>query len=506
MRLGLQLLLGCLLMVGLAAYFVVRVFVADVKPGVRQAMEATLVDAANVLAVMAADDLAEGTIASGEFVREWEEASRRTLHAKVWQFAKQRISYRLSVTDARGVVVYDSRGENVGDDHSRWNDVYLTLRGKYGARSSPEDDGESREKSDGRTVMHVAAPIYEPLRGLPADPAAAASRRIIGVLTVSQANRTFEPYIEASRRDLLRRGAWLVGLSTLIALTMTWWLVSGIGKLRRYAQAVSAGAPVPPPPKRRDELGDLGQALETMRRKLDGKAYVEGYVQSLTHELKGPLAAIRGAAELLQEPLPEEERQRFAQHIRTQEQRLTETIDKLLALSEVEQHGWLRKQEAVDVAALLAGVVEDAAGQLASHELTAKVTMRAATDAALRGDGYLLRQAIANLLDNAIAFSPRGAAIELVAREGEAGQLVIEVRDQGPGVPDYALPRVFERFYSLPRPATGRKSSGLGLAFVREVARLHGGTAELGNGEGDRAGDSDRDGRGAVAVLRLPLA
>jgi two-component system, OmpR family, sensor histidine kinase CreC len=153
----------------------------------------------------------------------------------------------------------------------------------------------------------------------------------------------------------------------------------------------------------------------------------------------------------------------------------------------------------VDVAALLAGVVEDAAGQLESHELTAKVTMRAATDAALRGDGYLLRQAIANLLDNAIAFSPRGAAIELVARAGEAGQLVIEVRDQGPGVPDYALSRVFERFYSLPRPATGRKSSGLGLAFVREVARLHGGTAELGNGEGD--GES----RGAVAVLRLPL-
>jgi two-component system, OmpR family, sensor histidine kinase CreC len=514
MRLGVRLLLGFFLMVGLAAYFVMRVFVADVKPGVRQAMEATLVDAANVLAVMAADDLAEGTIAAGEFVREWEEAARRTLHAKVWQFSKQQIAYRLSITDARGIVVYDSKSEHLGDDHSRWNDVYLTLRGKYGARSSPEDEGDDSaraKQADGRTVMHVAAPIYAPLAATGPAADGDGPRRIIGVLTISQANRTFEPYIEASRRDILRRGAWLIGLSTLIALAMTWWLMSGIGRLRRYAQAVSAGAPVPPPPPRRDELGDLGQALETMRRKLDGKAYVEGYVQSLTHELKGPLAAIRGAAELLQEPLPEAERQRFAQHIRTQEQRLTETIDKLLALSEVEQHGWLRKQEPVDVASLLAGVADDAAGQLAAGELTLTLKVTVADAATLRGDGYLLRQALANLVDNAIAFSPRGAAIELVARSGAGSNggdadrsLVIEVSDQGPGIPDYAVARVFERFYSLPRPATGRKSSGLGLAFVREVARLHGGTIELGNGSGE--GPEGSSGRGAVAVLRLPLA
>ncbi len=511
MRLGLRLLLGFLLMVGLAAYFVVRVFVADVKPGVRQAMEATLIDAANVLAVMAADDVAAGRTADGEFVRKWQEASGRRLQAQVWQFAKREIAYRISVTDARGVVLYDSRPEHIGEDHSRWNDVYRTLRGQYGARSSPEDEGSlTRDAADGRTVMHVAAPIYEPA-GSAAGSAPGADggkRRIIGVLTVSQANRTFEPYIEASRRDILRRGAWLVGGSTLIALAMSWWLVSGIGRLRRYAQAVSAGEPVPPPRRRRDELGDLGQALETMRRKLDGKAYVEQYVQSLTHELKSPLAAIRGAAELLQEPLPEEDRQRFAQHIRAQEERLTETIDKLLALAEVEQHGWLRKQEAVDVAALLAGAAQDAAGKLAARGVMIEVTAdEAAGQAALRGDGYLLRQALGNLVDNALSFSPRGARVTVSATVA-GGALRLEVADRGPGIPDYALPRLFERFYSLPRPDTGRKSSGLGLAFVREVARLHGGTVEVSNreegAEGGAGGDGE-PGAKARAVLTLPL-
>lgn len=74
------------------------------------------------------------------------------------------------------------------------------------------------------------------------------------------------------------------------------------------------------------------------------------------------------------------------------------------------------------------------------------------------------------------------------------GHLQWSVEDRGSGVPDYALERVFERFYSLARPQTGQRSSGLGLPFVREVARLHGGEATLDN----------RDGGGAVATLRLP--
>lgn len=475
MRLGLRLFLGFFLIVGLAAFFVMRVFVNEVKPGVRQAMESTLVDAANVLAVMAAEDMETGHIADGKFMRDLSIAQRRELRATIWQFPKRRIDYRITITDARGIVVYDSEGRDLGRDNSRWNDVYRTLRGEYGARSSPLAAGDEKN-----TVMHVAAPIRD-------------GERLIGVLTLSQPNASIDPFIAASQRSIMRQGAWLIGLSALIGLLMTWWLMRGINRLNRYAQAVSAGERAPPLPSRRDEIGDLGRAVETMRRKLEGKAYVEQYVQSLTHEMKSPLAAIRGAAELLQEPLPEADRQRFAHNIRTQEQRLTETIDKLLALAEVEQHGWLQTLEPVSIAALLAQAGESVTAKLAADGLTLTVDVHD-PQATVQGDAYLLRQAVSNLLDNAIAFSPAGGEISLSSGTVDR-HIEIRVADEGPGIPDYARDRVFERFYSLARPSTGLRSSGLGLPFVREVARLHGGEAELASLEG---------GGGALATLRLP--
>ncbi|NHF67698.1 two-component system sensor histidine kinase CreC [Xanthomonas hortorum] len=480
MRLGLKLFLGFFLIVGLAAFFVMRVFVNEVKPGVRQAMESTLVDAANVLAEMASGELADGTIATGSFARNVAQAQQRDPKAWVWRFRKNDVAYRVTVTDARGVVVFDSLGRDVGRDNSRWNDVYRTLRGEYGARSSPEVDGDPTA-----TVMHVAAPIYAPND----------ANQLIGVLTLAQPNRSIDPFIEASQRNILQRGAWLIGISALIGILMTWWLMRGIGRLNRYAQAVSAGIPVPPPKPRGDEIGDLGQALESMRRKLEGKAYVEQYVQSLTHEMKSPLAAIRGASELLAEPLPEADRQHFVASIRAQELRLTETIDKLLALAEVEQHGWLQKRERIAVAGLLQAAVDAVLPRATAAGV--RVEIDVASDAArehyVLGDGFLLRQALINLLENAVAFSPEGSTVQLRTQVHD-GHLQWSVEDRGSGVPDYALERVFERFYSLARPQTGQRSSGLGLPFVREVARLHGGEATLDN----------RDAGGAVATLRLP--
>ncbi len=478
MRLGLKLVLGFFLIVGIAAFFVMRVFVNEVKPGVRQAMESTLVDAANMLAEMAADDLKTGHIADSAFAGNVAEAQQRDPKAWVWRFQKRTVDYRVTVTDTRGIVVFDSQGRDVGRDNSRWNDVYRTLRGEYGARSSAQTPGD---KTD--TVMHVAAPIYDP----------GDRKALIGVLTLSQPNRSIEPFIVASQRSILLRGAWLIGISALIGVLMTWWLMRGIGGLNRYAQAVSAGEPVPPPRPRTDEIGDLGRALETMRRKLEGKAYVEQYVQSLTHEMKSPLAAIRGAAELLQEPLPEAERQRFARNIQTQEHRLTETIDKLLALAEVEQHGWLQRRERLDAASLADDVVRDLDAKLTPNGVDVVRAPQAGTWA-VEGDAFLLRRALGNLLDNAIAFSPPGGTVEL-AVDAADGQVRFSVRDRGPGVPDYAQGRVFERFYSLPRPVGGQRSSGLGLPFVREVMRLHGGEAWLAN----------RPGGGADAGLSMPM-
>ena len=141
MHIGLRIFFGFFLIVGLAALITLRVFVQEVKPGVREAMEDTLVDTAQALATLASDDMASGHIADGAFARQLDTLHARPVSANVWGMHKDAISYRIYVTDARGIVRYDSAGVAVGQDYSRWNDVYRTLRGEYGARSTRADPG-----------------------------------------------------------------------------------------------------------------------------------------------------------------------------------------------------------------------------------------------------------------------------------------------------------------------------------------------------------------------------
>jgi two-component system sensor histidine kinase CreC len=473
MKIGLRIFLGYFLIVGLAGFFVMRVFVNEVKPGVRQSMEDTLIDTANVLAQLATQDLRDGEIGSGEFAKSVDRLTRPQAEAPIWGYRKDRFDYRIYVTDTRGIVVYDSAKKAVGQDYSRWNDVYLTLRGRYGARSTRSDPND-----DSSSVMHVATPIFD-------------GQRLIGVLTVAKANSRIQPFIEGSQREILKQGALLLGLSFLIGLAVTLWLSRGLGRLGRYAKAVTAGERVAVPDLGGGELGELGQALETMRAKLDGKQYVEQYVQTLAHEMKSPLAAIRGAAEILEGNPSEVDRARFVDNIGSQSLRMSGMIDKMLALAAVEYRQSLEKREPVDLSAMVDEVRRSAEPRFSGKSLRLRMELPE-QPIIVAGDRFLLAQAVNNLLDNAIEFSPAGGEIVIgVSRNG--GDACLSVRDAGPGVPEFARDRVFERFYSLPRPDGGR-SSGLGLSFVREVAALHGGRVSLDN----------QDGGGAVAQLRLP--
>ena len=156
MKIGLRIFLGYFLIVAITGFLLAQVFVAQVKPGVRQAMEDTLVDTANVLAELATDDFLAGRIDDGAFARRVRAMAGRDYGAQIWGFGKRTSQYRIYVTDARGIVVFDSAGRDVGRDYSRWNDVYLTLRGRYGARSTRSEYADPNS-----TVMHVAAPIRD---------------------------------------------------------------------------------------------------------------------------------------------------------------------------------------------------------------------------------------------------------------------------------------------------------------------------------------------------------
>jgi two-component system sensor histidine kinase CreC len=109
-----------------------------------------------------------------------------------------------------------------------------------------------------------------------------------------------------------------------------------------------------------------------------------------------------------------------------------------------------------------------------------RVDVDVAAGIAVPGDPLLLQLAVSNLVENAIDFSPAGGRIAVTcAKRGDRVELCID--DEGPGIPDFALPRVFEKFFSLERPETGRKSTGLGLNFAREAAVLHEGAVDVNN-------------------------
>ncbi len=476
MKIALRVLLGYFLIVALAALLLAKVFVQQVKPGVRQAMEDTLADTANALAELASDDLLAGRIGSGRFAANVRAMAQRDLDARIWGETKRRTSYRIEVTDARGLVVFDSANQEVGRDNSRWNDVYRTLRGQYGARSTRDDPND-----DASTVMYVAAPIKD------------AEGRIAGVLTVSKPNRSIQPFIERSENTIRRWGWVLLGSALLVGLLAAWWLSRQLAALRRYADAVARGERAQLPDAS-GEFADLGRALDSMRRQLDGKQYAERYVHALTHELKSPLAAIRGAAELLENPLPEADRARFVATIESQSRRMAGMVDRLLELAALEHRQRIEAPQPVPALRLARDALNDVAARAQARAV--RLTLRADADApTLHGDPFLLRQLLVNLLDNSIDFSPRDGEVELAVSRA-AGRLHLTVADRGPGLPDFALARAFERFYSLPRPDGGARSSGLGLNFVAEIAKLHGGSVSLAN----------REGGGALATVMLPLA
>lgn len=473
MRLGIRLLFGVFLMVGLAAYFVLSTFAKEVKPGVRQGMEVALVDTANLLAELAAEDMVQGRLPKGRLAEAFARYRAREVQASVWGRLKNHADLRLYVTDEKGIVRYDSEGLAVGSDYSRWNDVFLTLRGRYGVRAT------RLEPSDPRTsAMHVAAAVR--FEG-----------RLLGVLTVVAPTTSVQPYAERSERRIRNGAAVLIGVSLVVGLALTWWLNRDVAKLRAYARNVGMDGRTPLPSLGSPELRELGNALEAMRGRIDGRDYVERYVQALTHEMKSPLSAIRGAAELLHEPLPVADRDRFLENILAQERRMRDLVDRMLALADLQHRPGLKDPMPIDLTALAAGVAASREPQATQRSVT--LAIEDLSGAVVHGERFLLEQALGNLVDNAISFAPKKSEVRVSIQQG-INELSLEVRDGGPGLPHFALSKVFSPFFSLPRPDGEAKGTGLGLCFVREVALLHGGEASLAN----------RPEGGAIARITLP--
>ncbi|MGQ0709958.1 MAG: two-component system sensor histidine kinase CreC [Rhodoferax sp.] len=463
MRLGLRLLFAFFLINGMAAFFVLRVFSAEIKPSAREVMEDLMVDTAHALAELASPALAQGGAQLGPdspLAHSLRQYHQRRVDASIWGLHKQTLDLRIYLIGADGRVLLDSADQARGQDFSQWRDVVLTLRGEYGARSTRELPGDDRS-----SVMHVSAPVW-------------VDGRIAGVLTVAKPNRTVQAFIDRAERKLLLQGLWFLALSAAVGVAVTLWMVWNVRRLRRYAQSVQTpasdpAAPAPEVPAVPGELGDLAQAMEQMRLRLQGREYVEAYVRTLTHELKSPVAALRATGELLQDDLPEADRRAFAAQVVQQSERLQRLIERLLELSKLEQRPLVHPGATVSWQDCAHAALQQAQARARLRGVALECVGQGSSGA---WEAELLTLALGNVLDNAIDFSAPGHSVRV-----ELDGARVHVQDQGPGVPDYALTRLGERFYTTARPDGERSGSGLGLAIVRRVLALHGGRLQLAN-------------------------
>ncbi len=377
---------------------------------------------------------------------------------------------RVFACDEAGRVIFDSaRGRDVGRQYA-W-----PMRGggpaaseNYSVNNVAEVDGELR----------VAVPVR--FEG-----------QVVGWVGVGRPLATVAQGVSAARWRL----GWSLGAVAAVMVAAGWWIASrlthSLERLTEYVNAVRDGRVVTLPGSRAAEVSTLGRAFEEMRIALEGKAYVERYTQTLAHEIKAPLSAIRGAAELLAENPPEPERGRFIANLQSEAARLQNLVERLLELAALETRRPGSARGDVELAEVVRAVRNSVEAVAQARQVG--LTVAVATGARLQGEKFLLEQCVGNLVRNALEFSPSGGKVTIALRAGAGGAEIV-IEDDGPGIPDYALPKIFDRFYSLPRPDTGRKSSGLGLSIAREVARLHGGNVALGN----------RAEGGARAVLTLP--
>ena len=461
MKLGARIFFCYILIFAVCFYYPIDWVVKNLRTRYLESVEDPLVDQANILAGIVGLEMETDRFDPKKLYTAFETIYNRSLSAEIYDMVKTQVDMQIYITDTNGTLIFDSKNNaNVGKDYSKWRDVRLTLEGQYGARTTRSDFEDPTS-----SVLYVATPLM--VKG-----------KIAGVVTVGKPTTNINNFLTDAKPRIFHVGILSLMAAAMLSLLASVWITRPIKRLTDYANGVRQGKRMEFPKLGHSEIAEMGSAFQKMQEALEGKKYVEQYVQTLTHEIKSPLSAIRGAAELLEEKMQPEQRARFLSNICNEAHRIQQIVDRLLELSELENLKILRKIENISFASLVNKVLESKQPMLSKKNLNAVVQIP--DDIRVKGDSFLLHQAMGNLIQNAMDFSPDHSQIELTAHS-DGKRVTFTVDDGGPGIPDYAKDKIFDRFFSLKRPDSGKKSTGLGLNFVQEVAILHHGEVKLEN-------------------------
>jgi two-component system sensor histidine kinase ChvG len=355
-----------------------------------------------------------------------------------------------------------------------------------------------RVNSRGEVIVSVAVPVLR-------------ARAIHGALMLSTQGDDIDQMVTAERLAILKVGgvaaAVMIMLSLLLASTIAGPVRRLADSAERVRRRIKTRVEIPDFTRRRDEIGHLSGALRDMTNALYSRIEaIEMFAADVAHELKNPLTSLRSAVETLPLARNENSRGRLLEVIEHDVKRLDRLISDISDASRLDAE--LQRQDAmpVDLRRLLTTLVSVANETKLGHDVAVEVRFegRGASDTfAVPGHDSRLGQVVSNLLSNAQSFSEAGSKVRLTCRRVRS-EIEIVVDDDGPGIREDALERVFERFYT-DRPHQGfGQNSGLGLSISKQIVDAHGGRIWAEN----RGGPPDADGAPTVAgarfVVRLP--
>jgi len=371
------------------------------------------------------------------------------------------------VLDARGCVIATSRGD-AGTSLAELAEVRAALAGRYAAIARERVSDEplpplSDVRSRGAIRIFTALPVFS-------------EGRVVAVVRMSRTSLDALTSLWSSRRGLLVAfGATGLG-ALLVSLAFGTLIARPLGVIARTADAVAQGADARLPEPSRwtpAEVESLRRSLATMTERLRARAEdLAEFAAEATHELKGPITAIRGAAELLRDEgaaMDAAQRERFLAHIGADVGRMERLVNRLLHLARIGSAP--DAAGSVDVASFFATLAE-------RHGGAVRVELRS-PPAAVAVSADHLHSAVQNLVENAVRH--RRAAPVQVTVGARDGRLLVEVRDDGSGISPANQERLFQRFFTTCPDEGG---TGLGLAIVRAVADRYRGSVGFRTGPG----------------------
>ncbi len=317
------------------------------------------------------------------------------------------------------------------------------------------------------------------------------------IIARADSSRQYRLFLIDERRNwtfffLQPQHLWIIGLVVLLCYGFAYHLTSPVRRLRAAVECFGRGDfSARAETNRKDELGQLATSFNQMADRIQTLLAAERrLLLDISHELRSPLARLGVAIELARSG---EDRTSMLDRIQKEADRLNELVTELLQVTRVEGDPSMQRMDTVRLDELLADLVYDSLLEAKAKDCT--LLLKAPVAVSLTGDEELIRRAIENVIRNAIRYAPRSTSVDIELRK-PGGVAIISVRDYGPGVPEEALPRIFDPFYRVDSDRNRLSGGlGLGLAIARRSVELHKGKLTARNAQ-----------PGLLVTIEFPIA